>query len=371
VIAITIFTGFVCSLLANMQNDEGYQCKFWVAYEGFFFVMVLVHVCRMNTYALTPLLLCAYLLPVVLCACAFVATLGYVAWDQNENENREQVFSLILDSVAFSFLLAGTGLVSYVFDPRRKMSNQQAICEEHERVSALLDSMLPREVLMEMKSGQLSLAYDYEDMTFLYADIVGFTMYCAEHTAEQAVNLVTRLFAQFDEQAVCLGIYKVCTIGDAYVVVNEPRTQTSAVEKQSDCGKVFNMAKYMLQTIIKVRKKVCHDGLDMRIGLHCGSFVGGVIGTKRLRFDIWGEDVLVGNKVESDGKPGEICVSETAKPVLAKYDPNLQFHFNKDMTLKSGRVVSTFICKPPLGTTTFADEVLPNIYYASQGSMAS
>merc|ERR1719424_1775237 len=123
-----------------------------------------------------------------------------------------------------------------------------------------------------MRAGSLSLAYIYEDITFLFADIVGFTRYCSEHTPEQAVNLVTRLFAEFDNQTVALGIYKVCTIGDAYVAVNEPRMKQD--DKYRDAALVLPLANLMLTTITQVREDVNHDGLDMRIGLHHGSFVG-------------------------------------------------------------------------------------------------
>merc|ERR1712190_701070 len=102
-----------------------------------------------------------------------------------------------------------------------------------------------------------------------------------------------------------------------------------------DCECVFAMGKYMLQTIIRIRGEVQHDGLDMRIGMHFGKFVGGVIGTKRLRFDIWGEDVLIGNNVESTGRAGQICVSEAAKEILEHSGAEkLQFTFNQDMDLK-------------------------------------
>merc|ERR1712113_755415 len=100
---------------------------------------------------------------------------------------------------------------------------------------------------------------------------------------------------------------------------------------------VFAMGKWMLQTIMRIREEVQHDDLDMRIGLHFGKFVGGVIGTKRLRFDIWGEDVLIGNNVESKGRAGQICVSEAAKEILEQSGAEqLQFVFNEDIDLKKG-----------------------------------
>jgi len=334
-IALCVFIGFVCSCLSNSQ-DIGDSQPFWAVFEGFFFVMVLMHLCRLHPQGLVP---------VVLCILVIVAIVTYVAVKEHE---------LVLECMAYALFVSGTHVIATLGDPRWALSDHKAICDEHERVSALLDGMLPREVLAEMKSGNLSLAYNYEDMTFLFADIVGFTRYCAQHTAEQAVNLVTRLFAEFDEQAVKLGIYKVCTIGDAYVVVNEPRMHLT--DKYADCECVFTMAKWMLQTIVRVREEVQHHDLDMRIGLHFGKFVGGVIGTKRLRFDIWGEDVLIGNNVESHGRAGQVCVSEAAREVLEHTAAGqLLFSFNQDMVLKSGRVVRTYVCTP-VGGAGFVDD---------------
>lgn len=344
IIAIVVFFGFVCTFTANVLttyhlSGTEEQRMFWMAFESFFFFMVLVHLCSLSPHSVMPVFLC---LVVIIC------TLGYVGILTSESD-------LMLECAGSSVFLLMMHLIAKMWDPRRANVEHKSICEEHERVSELLDSMLPREVLSEMKSGHLSLAYNYKDMTMLFADIVGFTRYCAEHTAEQAVNLVTKLFAEFDEQVLKLGVYKVCTIGDAYVAVNEPRTEV--LDKFSECAHVLEMAIYMLQTINRVRDEVNHTGLDMRIGLHIGRFVGGVIGTKRLRFDIWGEDVLIGNNVESHGRPGEIAVSNSAKEVLEACVGDLQYTFNEEIKLKTGRVVRTYICRPSNGES-FAERLL-------------
>jgi len=219
-----------------------------------------------------------------------------------------------------------------------------------------LDSMLPQEVLSEVKSGHVSIAYTYKDMTLLFADIVGFTAYCASHSVEQAVTLVTHLFAEFDESTAKLGLYKVCTIGDAYVVVNQPRLHP--VDKYGNCFRLFTMGTWMLQTIVRVREQVKHQGLDMRIGLHCGSFVAGIIGTKRLRFDIWGPDVLAGNLIEANGKPGCICVSENAKDVLERQRGGmLEFEEHGDVDLRQRGLVKCYICTARNGQSVTMDDI--------------
>jgi len=218
--------------------------------------------------------------------------------------------------------------------------------DRHERIQLVLSTLLPREILEEMKAGRPALAYQYNDMTFLFADIVGFTSYCASHPAEQALNLVTRLFAAFDQCTTHLGVYKVCTIGDAYVAVNEPKAQTQAQEDEShvNCVRILRLAIQMLNVIVRVRDEENHKNLDMRIGIHHGSFVAGVIGTNQLRFDMWGQDVLIGNQIESNGLPGEICVSHAAKEVLEETQtPEYKFTFHTDIRLKSGEAVKSYL----------------------------
>jgi class 3 adenylate cyclase len=339
-IAGIVFLGFVGSSITNSYSDPT-GSEFWDVFEAFFFATFLMHLCRIHLQGMVP---------AVLCFTVF-AVLGAKLAISGETE-------LLMESFIYVLIIFGTQLLAMQGDPRRSRKDHNKIADEHKRVNSLLDSMLPYEVLMEMKNGKLSLAYEYEDVSFLFADIVGFTKFCASHSAEQAVNLVTRLFADFDEQTVNLGVYKVCTIGDAYLVVNEPRTQQ--LDVTGDCEKVFQMAKRMLQIIVRVREQVNHKDLDMRVGLHCGKFIGGVIGTKRLRFDFWGEDVMIGNSIESNGRAGMICVSERAKEMLERCNVGqLTYFFNKDITLKNKRVVKSYMCTRTDGQS-FSKQDPPN-----------
>lgn len=114
------------------------------------------------------------------------------------------------------------------------------------------------------------------------------------------------------------------------------------VDKVMGCRLILALAEGMLEVIVKVRKDVKHEGLDMRIGLHHGSFVAGVIGTNRLRFDMWGEDVLLGNSVESNGLPGRISVSQSVKDLLEGW-PQYEFEAHRDIVRKNGEAMKTYI----------------------------
>jgi len=327
IVAIIIFIGSVASTVSNVAFLPN-GSEFWNVFEAFFFVMVLMHMYRTNLQGNVLIILCALVIIVAVVVSGILQNQGSLMWE----------------CIVYSLLMTGTQMLAVKGDPRRYRYEHKAIVEENERINQLLDSMLPQELLSDMKTGCLGRAYQYDSMTFLFADIVGFTSFCASHAPEQAVNLVTRLFAEFDESTTELQIYKVCTIGDAYVVVNEPRTK---VENQFfDCERVYRLAERMIHIIIRVRGQVDHDSLDMRIGLHCGSFVGGVIGTARVRFDIWGEDVLLGNSVESEGKAGQVCASAEAKQVLEKthVGGSLKFTYHKAFELShSKRVVQTYV----------------------------
>jgi class 3 adenylate cyclase len=346
VVPLAVYMGLVCSCVSNILSapTSSAEEQYWNMFEALFFVMVISLICRILLQTIMPIVLFTILVPAVVAFCFFA-----------KHMNGTLLFHLII----YSTLLAGSQFVAMHSDPRRSHIHHKAVYAEHERVNQLLDSMLPPEVLAEMKSGTLSLAYQYEDMTFLFADICGFTKFCAERSAEQAVNLVTNLFAAFDDLTEDLQVYKVCTIGDAYVVVNEPRRQR-ILDKYEDCSRVLLMAQGMLKIIRRVRHEIQHLGLDMRIGLHCGRFVGGVVGTKRVRFDMWGEDVLIANSIESNGVPGRICASEQAKETLEialeQADEQASFTFHKDFEFNPTNTVRTYLVEEVEASSGFPSE---------------
>lgn len=328
-VALIVFIGCLSSLISDILCLTG-DYQFGHVVEVLFFMTILAHNCGL----LFPQCM-AYLV-----ACVLVTiTLAVIGW--GENADKEPLFE-----VAFSLLimLALQLMAIYYVQGRQRLTFGLILAtrEEHQRASRLLNSMLPQEVLLDMKSGSMSLAYSYTDMTILCSDIVDFTKYCASHSVEQAVSLITRLFAEFDEYTGVLGLYKVCTIGDAYIVVNQPQART--VDKDHACLRVFAMATWMLKSIIKIRAEVDHLTLDMRIGIHYGSFVAGVIGTKRVRFDVWGPDVLAANLVEQNGIAGEVVVSQPARIRLGRSEQAFCFEFHKQIELRNRGSMNTYTC---------------------------
>lgn len=159
------------------------------------------------------------------------------------------------------------------------------------------------------------MAEKVEEVTLLFADIVGFTSYSADRTPTDVVEMLSKLFTSFDKECNRLNLYKVYTIGDCYVVMSflDKNARTSP---QDECMDVVELGLKMIDIIATVRKEVNFDGLHMRIGIHTGKIIGGVIGTGIIRYDLYGHDVLIANKMESSGKEDAVHVSEATKLML-------------------------------------------------------
>ena len=160
-----------------------------------------------------------------------------------------------------------------------------------------------------------SVAETSEDVTLLFADIVGFTSYSSGRSPQDVVEMLSKLFTSFDKECNKLNLYKVYTIGDCYVVMSflDKRTRMSP---QKECVDVVELGLKMIEIIATVRKELDFDGLHMRIGIHTGRVIGGVIGTGIIRYDLYGHDVLIANKMESSGKEDAVHISQATRDML-------------------------------------------------------
>jgi adenylate cyclase len=192
-----------------------------------------------------------------------------------------------------------------VFAQRRLIEAQaEQLAEAHATSERLLLSILPGPIAERLKAGETTIADAYADATVLFADLVGFTPLAAELSPGETVGLLDRLFSAFDDLVERHGLEKIKTIGDAYMVVGG-----LPVPSDDHPARVVAMGLDMLDAVASLAVEVGRP-LDLRIGIHSGPLVAGVIGTRKFSYDLWGDTVNIASRLESQGVVGAVQVSE-------------------------------------------------------------
>ncbi len=175
---------------------------------------------------------------------------------------------------------------------------------EREKSERLLLNILPSPIADRLKQEESSIADSFGEVTVLFADIVGFTKLSARIPPAQLVDLLNQIFSIFDRLAEIHQLEKIKTIGDAYMVAGGiPDHRTDHAEA------IANMAIDMLKALDHFNVKNGQN-FSMRIGINTGPVVAGVIGTKKFIYDLWGDTVNIASRMESQGIPGCIQVTE-------------------------------------------------------------
>ena len=175
---------------------------------------------------------------------------------------------------------------------------------EKQTSERLLLNVLPAPIADRLKAGESLIVDRYESVTVLFADIVGFTALSSRTSPEELVTMLNELFSTFDRLAQKHGLEKIKTIGDAYMVV-----AGLPMPLADHAIAMAHMALDMIAAISEYAKRT-ESGLTIRVGMHTGSVVAGVIGEKKFIYDLWGDTVNTASRMESAGVPGRIHVSE-------------------------------------------------------------
>jgi len=223
--------------------------------------------------------------------------------------------------------------------------------EENKKTDELLKNLLPPVVIDMLKDGQLAAAC-YKEITMLYADIVGFTKFSAacqrRNEPQTVVEMLSKLFTKFDNQCKQFGVYKVHTIGDCYVVMGyKGDVDDSQRNIVTEVMHVIKMAFSMISHIHKVAaENEDLSEINMRIGIHTGEVITGIIGTEIVRYDVYGKDAIIANEMESSGKPGFVNISETTKAILEKNYPGF-FNYNHHKLVEClGEELDSYLISP-------------------------
>ncbi len=179
---------------------------------------------------------------------------------------------------------------------------------EHDRAERLLLNVLPKEIAQQLKErpGQ-TIAEEFEEVSVLFADLVGFTPLSARLGAEGAVELLNEIFTAFDRLADRYHVEKIKTLGDGYMAV------AGAPVRDADRDHTVSTAEMALEMRRWVAERSVREGwnLQLRIGLNRGPAVGGIIGTTKFMYDLWGDTVNTAARMESFGEPGQIQVTRS------------------------------------------------------------
>lgn len=176
----------------------------------------------------------------------------------------------------------------------------QIIEKEKERSDELLLNILPEEVAEELKNSGESLAKQYNDVTVLFTDFVNFTGISENLSPTELVKEIHKNFTVFDHIMEKYGVEKIKTIGDAYLAV---------------CGlpkETKDHAERVVQAALDIQEYIKNNPgkFEVRIGLHSGHVVAGIVGVKKYAYDIWGDTVNSANRMETNGAAGKINISE-------------------------------------------------------------
>ena len=184
------------------------------------------------------------------------------------------------------------------------------IQEANQKSEELLLNVLPEVIALRLKQGEVNIAESFDNVTVLFADLVGFTKLTATTPPVEFIDLLNGVFSTFDYLTGHFGLEKIKTIGDSYMVVaGVPTPHDNPAHAVAD----FSLA--MLSEIYAINEISGHS-LQLRIGIDSGSVIAGVIGTTKFSYDLWGDTVNIASRMESSGEPGRIQVTQATYNLL-------------------------------------------------------
>lgn len=204
---------------------------------------------------------------------------------------------------------------------------QQAQSEE------LLLSILPQPIAERLHAGETLIADQFEDVSVMFADLVGFTHFSTQKSPTEIVEFLDKIFSKFDQLAQKHGLEKIKTIGDAYMVVGG-----LPIPCFNHTQKIAQMALDMQEIMTQFNTKT-GKAFQLRIGINTGDVVAGVIGMSKFSYDLWGDTVNIASRMESSGLPGKIQVTAATYERLQE-----KFEFEKrgNIAVKGKGQMSTY-----------------------------
>jgi adenylate cyclase len=223
---------------------------------------------------------------------------------QELNLQRQRIVIYAAGSTGFLLLLMAIGTFSRYRYVRR---TNKIIAEEKDRSEKLLLNILPAETAQELKEKGIATPKSYERVSVLFTDFKGFTKIAEKLTAKQLIEELNYCFFEFDKIIDKHNLEKIKTIGDAYMCAGgiPVANDTNPV----DIVRAGLEIKKFMDKLREDREKQGKDYWELRIGIHTGEVVAGVVGKNKFAYDIWGDAVNTASRMESSGIPGQVNIS--------------------------------------------------------------
>lgn len=196
-----------------------------------------------------------------------------------------------------------------------------------EATESLLHRMLPPTIVTRMMSGETTIADYHDNISVLFADIVGFTPLATDMSATSLLKFMNLLFERYDEIALTHGCERIKTIGDGYMAICG--APVSAEDHHRRIAAMALDMQYYATHIHPEHHGLLHEGMEfhVRIGLHCGPIVAGVIGTGKISYDIYGDTVNIAARMESHSEPDKIHVSKEFREAATSFEDAIGITF--------------------------------------------
>ena len=260
---------------------------------------------------------------------AFVAFVAH-GWPAMTGATAAQLsFTRICNQAILCGILIG--FAAYAF--RRTNEAEAALDVARRKSESLLLNVLPASIAQRLQEREGSIADRFDAATILFADIVNFTVLSERTSPVELVQMLDRLFSRFDELCDSYGLEKIKTIGDAYMVAaGIPEPRADHVEA------VASLALDMGRALAEMPGDAFRL-LNIRIGIHTGPVVAGVIGQRKFTYDLWGDAVNTASRMESHGAPGRIHVT---RAVYEKLVGRFVFESRGKQTIKGKGELETW-----------------------------
>ncbi|MEX1192974.1 MAG: adenylate/guanylate cyclase domain-containing protein [Brumimicrobium sp.] len=255
-------------------------------------------------------------------------------------ENRKNILFMIIGMILLGVLFIGWGYFRKRRNNKKLQAKNDEIAKEKEKSEKLLLNILPEEVANELKISGRTTPFSFKEATIMFTDFQGFTLFSEKHTTTEIVGIVDKYFVEFDKITEKYGIEKIKTIGDAYMCVSG-----IPVENPDHVSNMIKAAREMRDFVKKVEEEQKSEGLSylrMRLGIHTGPLVAGVVGSNKFAYDVWGDSVNIAARMEESGEVGQVNVSET---VYEHVKDQFDFEYRGEVKAKNKGMMKMYFLK--------------------------